>query len=348
MILKRPERQSTEEALPDALVTIAASLQDAGSADEVLNRLTRGLSARGVACALFVQAGEGPELLVERSTLPLTPDVWGRPLRLSRLATILKRGRPSLQSDVAASFSEASGNGKGRLLLSESVEGPLVTVPLRLHSQRGAVLCLTSSELSRQDLAAAWALAMQLGSALREAEAQSGVQEPSSAEDPPLFHELTRRLSYSLSAQEAIRIGLEVLTPALHFQAASSVACHDGEDTTTVYSPEALPDRAATRAAAETLNAFILLTGEKHRSCQRPQFKTETLAMPARDGGSKGKLESVLDAPLVTGGEVNGLLRIASAEANAFGAAEERTFYTVAFRRSSSRNAPILLRWQRA
>ena len=335
MTLKRPETQPTEEALPDALVAIAATLQDAPTAEEVLNRLTRGLSARGVACALFVQAGEGPDFLVERSTLPLTPDVWGRPLRLSRLAAILKRGRPSLESDVAASLSEASRDGKSRLLLSDSVEGPLAAVPLRHHSERGAILCLTASELSRQDLAAAWALGLQLGSALREAEARANVQEPSSttepiAEDPPLFHELTQRLSYSLSAQEAIRIGLEVLTPALQFQAASSVACHDGEDTTTVYSPEELPERAATRAAAETLNAFIQLTGEKHRSCQRPQFKTETLAMPARNGGSTGKLESVLDAPLVTGGEVNGLLRIASAKPNAFGAAEERTFFTVA------------------
>ena len=157
MTLKRPETQPTEEDLPDALVAIAATLQDAPTAEEVLNRLTRGLSARGVACALFVQAGEGPDFLVERSTLPLTPDVWGRPLRLSRLAAILKRGRPSLESDVAASLSEASRDGKSRLLLSDSVEGPLAAVPLRPHSERGAILCLTASELSRQDMAPAWA-----------------------------------------------------------------------------------------------------------------------------------------------------------------------------------------------
>ena len=204
------------------------------------------------------------------------------------------------------------------------------------------MLCLVSRELGDRDRAATWALALQVGSALREAEWRGHPSEraelatgptPTPAEDLPLFHELTRRLSYSLSSDEVVRTTLEVLAPALGFHLAAAVACRGGEDVITVYASQEIPAELASSTAASALDAFLRLTGQKHRSCHRPPFQTNTLAVEAPPGaleGLGGSGGSVLDAPLVTEGEVMGLLRAVSAEPDAFDAAKERTFYTVA------------------
>ena len=335
MILKRTQWPA-KEALPDALVSLSASLQDGQSADDVLNRLTRGLSDRGISCALFVQSGDDAQLGLERATLPLTPDVWGRPLHLPRLAAVLKRGRPALQSDVAAAFSETSTDGKRRTLLSGRVPGALIVAPLRMSARRAGLLCLTTREFEDRDVSAAWGLALQLGSALREVEANGAdssapaVAAETARDDIPLFHELTRRLSFSLSPDEVIRTGLEVLAPELRFQLATAIACLKDEDFTTVYAPSDIAAGVASSAAAEALDAFLRLTGGKHRSCTRPPFKTATLALPTAENGRVGETASVIDAPLVTGGEVTGLLRVSSTQKDAFDAAKKQTFYTVA------------------
>jgi two-component system NtrC family sensor kinase len=124
-----------------------------------------------------------------------------------------------------------------------------------------------------------------------------------------------------------------VLAPAFGFHLAAAVACRGGEDMITVYAPQEIPAELASSTAASALDAFLRLTGQKHRSCHRPPFQTNTLAVEAPPGAFEGLGRSggsVLDAPLVTGGEVMGLLRAASAEPDAFDAAKERTFYTVA------------------
>jgi two-component system NtrC family sensor kinase len=127
-----------------------------------------------------------------------------------------------------------------------------------------------------------------------------------------------------------VRTSLEVLAPALGFQLAAAVACRGGEDVTTVYAPQEVPAGSASSAAAGALDAFLRLTGEKHRSCGRPPFQTATLAVEPPSDTPEGRLRSVLDAPLLTEGEVIGLLRVGSAQPDAFDAAKERTFYTVA------------------
>src|SRR3990172_9811419 len=86
MVVRRFERRQPREALPDALIALAASLQGAASVDDVLGELTRRLADRGIACALLVQASDTGDLRIERATLPLAPDVWGRTLQLPRLA----------------------------------------------------------------------------------------------------------------------------------------------------------------------------------------------------------------------------------------------------------------------
>ena len=91
MTIRQIERRKRQDTLSDALLSLAASLQDAAGSDDALNRLTSGLADRGIACALFVQGDQASDLLLQRATLPLAPDVWGRPLRLPRLVSSLNR-----------------------------------------------------------------------------------------------------------------------------------------------------------------------------------------------------------------------------------------------------------------
>jgi two-component system NtrC family sensor kinase len=336
MIIRRFERRPAGEALPEALLALAASLPDAGSPEEALEGLESGLGARGVSFALLVQQGDGAELRIERGTMPLAPDAWGRPLRLPRLAVCLTRERPVVRSDVEDAFSEALPEGGRRRLLTEGVPGTLVAAPLRFGG-RGAVLCLASRELGQRDAAAVWGLALQMGALLREGELRALLGEATPApaaigggDELSLFHDLTRRLSYSLSSEEVVGTALEALAPVLPLQLAAAVACRGAEDVTTVYAAQELPAQRASSAAAGALDAFLKLTGEKHRSCARPPYRTATLAVDAPVASLASSPQSVLDAPLVIEGEVVGLLRVASSEADAFSGARERTFYTVA------------------
>ncbi|MEX2158801.1 MAG: ATP-binding protein [Dehalococcoidia bacterium] len=327
MINQRFVRQP-REALADALIAIAASLQDVEGSDEVLTILTDSLAGRGVACALFSQSGS--DLQLERATMPLAPDSGGRPLRLTRLAVVLARGRPAMFKDVADACSESTG-GERRTLLSDRVEGPLIAAPFEIGRGRQALLCVASKELSANDTAAVWGLALQVGAALRAVPANGHAfpGRPVSiapAEDLSLFHELTRRFSYSLTDDEVVRTAVEVLAPALGFELAACVTCAGREDVTTVFGAANIPERLATSTAAGALDAFLKLTG-KHQACARPPFRTLAFdrAPPPQDS-----LRTVLDAPLVTGGEVTGLLRIGASQPGAFAGEKERSFYTVA------------------
>ncbi len=328
--------QETQDPLPDALVALAASLEGVAEADDVLNRLTQGLADLGVACALFVQDADGPDLRLERATLPLVPDVWGRPLRLPRLNAALTGGRPTSHADIDDAFTETGTGGTRRGLLTRAVGGTLIVAPMRLDRDRGAVLCLTSRALEERAAAAAWELALQVGAGLRrrgpEEQAtptRGGLGEAGDA-DQSLFHELTRRLSYSLKGEEIVSTGLEVLATALPIGVAVAVSCRGKEDVATVYLPRNAPADQAGSAAKDALDAFVELTGGKHLSCERPPSQTVTLAAEAPPGAADGRLRSVLDAPMVAGGEVTGLLRIGLARPDALDAQKERVFYTVA------------------
>ena len=343
MTIRHIERRGTQEPLSHTLLALAASLQDAAGSDDALNRLTGGLADRGIACALFVQAEEAGDLLLQRATLPLAPDVWGRPLRLPRLAAVLSRARPATDTNIADAFTETGGNA----LLTENVPGLMIVAPLRLARNQDALLCLTSRELKEDDTSAAWGLALQLGAALREAEtqqpsAEEPVEEPDATPPAPeptqaapaveslsLFHELTRRLSYSLSSDEVIRTGLEVLEPTVGFQIAAAVSCRGNEDATTVFAPKDAAGDSIQRAASDAMEAFVRLTGGKHRDCSRADVQTVELATNSASTPAS-PLESSLAAPLVTDGEVRGLLQISATGPDAFDTAQERTFYTVA------------------
>jgi len=333
VIMRRAERQA-RGALGDALLVLASSLQDAVGREDALDRLTRKLANRNIGCALFVQSPDGQSLQLERSTLPLAPAVWGRPLRLPRLAPVAARGRPLMFADAATAFAESDP----RSLLTDKIAGSLIAAPLRLPAGgglpgRAALLCLASRDLVEADRTAVWGLALALAGALRPAPSPAPAASaphgaaPAVAGGLPLFDELTRRLSYSLSGNEIVRAGLEVLGPTLGVQVAALVTCRGNEDVTTVFGPEGVSPGSASSTAAGALDAFLKLTGDKHQGCARPPFETATLALA---GAPNGRLRSVLDAPLVVEGEVSGLLRVGSSVADAFDSTSERTFFTVA------------------
>ncbi len=338
MVIRRFERRAAARDLPESLLALAASLQEAASPEDALDLLAEGLSDLRIAYALLEQ--DGSALRVQRSTLPLASDVWGRTLRLPRLAASITRGRPFTHSDIEEAFAEVGTGGERRRLLTGRTTGTLLAAPLRTAGARGAVLCLVSPDRAQGDLVAVWGLALQLGAALRMTQPRASeapaIQPAAPTDELSLFHELTRRLSYSLAGDEAVRATLEVLAPVLGFGLAASVLCRGDEDVTTVYLPleqagSALPEpsQRAAVAAAGALDAFAKLTGAKHRSCARPPFLTAPLPANGPTAGSDGATTE-LDAPLVIDGEVAGLLWVSAPQPDAFDGAKERAFYTVA------------------
>ena len=332
MIMRRFERRRAAEPLPEALLALGLALTNSADADEALDRLTRGLAERNVAYALLSEGPEAGAFLVERATLPLSPEVWGRPLQLPKLAAALARGRPLALANTADSFAEGSTTGSRRELLVAPVAGTLVVAPLALTSGRSALLCLVSPDLGEADRTAVWALAMQLGAAMREGvgvASRAAAPEPAPGGNLSLFHELTRRLSHSLADDEVVQAAFEVLAPAIGLQLAGALSCRDGKHVTTVYAPPRTPDAVAERIASSTDEAFVKLTGARHESCSAGGLHTTTLAA-AGAGALSEPPASALDAPLVIEGEVVGLLRIATARPGAFDAEQERAFFTVA------------------
>ncbi len=325
MIRNRASRHS-RESLPTALLSIAHQLEQAASPAEALDTLTRSLTDRGVSCALLAQNTDG-SFELERATLPLATDLWGKPLRLPRLAASVTRGRPLAERDARNIFTQTEDGGS-RELLTTRTPGTLLAAPLKM-SNRPAILCLVSTDLRDQDAPAVSALAYQLGAVLRRPVANGGGEDLSSS-SLPVFDDLTRRLSYSLSADQITRAGVEVLAPALSFQLAAAVTCRGNEDLATIYSTVDVPAATSATTAAAATDAFVRLTGDRHAKCERPAFHAVRLGPQKGASRLLSSVASVLDAPLVTNGEVTGLLRIASDQADAFDQAKQRTFFTVA------------------
>jgi signal transduction histidine kinase/CheY-like chemotaxis protein len=290
-----------------------------------------------VTCALLAQNQDGTFGL-ERATLPMATDLWGKSLRLPRLAASITRGRPLTERDPRNIFT-ITGEGAARELLTSRTPGMLLAAPFRM-SDRPAVLCLVSTEFKDHDSPAAAALAFQLGAVLRRQPATAAAasaratpiaQTESSRWDTiVLFDDLTRRLSYSLPADQIIRAGVEVLAPNLGFQLAVGVTCRGNEDFATAYSAVDVPAALLTTTAADATGTFLRLTGDRHAKCERPPFHAQRLATQNGAARLLSDIASTLDAPLVTGGEVTGLLRIASDKPDAFDADKQRTFFTVA------------------
>ncbi|MGB2695373.1 MAG: ATP-binding protein [Dehalococcoidia bacterium] len=321
--MRRLERRPARQSLADGLLAVAVSLHDASSSSDALDLLSRGLDSRGASFALLAEANGGFQ--VERATLPLAPDVWGRSLHLSKLTATLNRGRPTFHKNADEAFSEDAGS-----LLARNISDSLLAVPIAVGARK-CLLCLIAPGLDESVRDSAWGLALVLGAVMaREATpapatppAEGG---PAAADNEfSIFHELTRRLSHSLTGDEIARTSVELLASSLGLQLGATVSCRGGEHVTTVFAPKGTSAEATTDAATSALDAFRRLTGGKHRDCQQllPEIVIAGAAAP-------GPLDSVLDAPLVTGGDVTGLIRIAAARADAFAGANERIFYTVA------------------
>ncbi len=320
MIMRRLERRKAREPLPDALLALAGSLSTAARED-ALDLLSRALTERDIPFALLVQSGDG--LRLERATLPFEPAVWGRALLLPKLTAAIGRNRPLIENDAATAFTEASGRSS---LLASPVIGTLVVAPLSAGAAVSGVLAAVLRDPEEHDRLAVWALALGLGAALRGLPEATAPPAPR-GDDATLFHELTRRLSYSLNQDEAVRAGLETLAPSVAFRYAVAVFCRDGLDAVTLYGPPQLGPNAA-EIAGQALDTFRGLTGERHRSCE--SAPVEVALLSTREPPNRaGAAEKLLDAPLVIEGQVAGLLRIGAAPA-ALDGASEALFYTVA------------------
>ena len=324
-MIRNPASRHSREPLSAALLSIAHQLERAATPVEALDTLTRSLSDRGILCALLAQNTDG-SFELERATLPLATDLWGKSLWLPRLAACITRGRPLAEREARNIFTQTE-DGSQRELLTARTPGTMLAAPLKF-TRRPAILCLVSPYFKDLDAPAAAALAYQLGAVLRQPVAGAGSNDVGNG--LPVFDALTRRLSYSLSLEQIVRAGIEVLAPALEFQLAAAVICRGNANQATIYSTVDVPAATSVTTAGAATDAFIRLTGDRHAKCERPAFHAVRLGPQASPSRLLGSVASVLDAPLLTNGEVTGLLRIASDQPDAFDQTKQRTFFTIA------------------
>lgn len=324
-------------SLAESLTTVGAAVLAAHGADEALDALTRGLTDLRIGCALFSREEGG--LRLERSTLPLRPEVWARPLHLPALAAALSRGQPLFLSEAASAFVERLEDGSSRPLWSGEARGSLLAAPTGEDGQAG-LLCLVSERLQSAGRGPVRALALQVGGALRLAELRRRLQEGEGELErrlaertaaATLLHELTQRLSHSLSGEEILREVFASLRSALGFDAAAAVVCRGNEDVTTIFASAELAEGLAEALSQGALEAFARLAGDGHRGCAKPAFGFVRLATEAEPAEPlSGRLESITDAPLIVGGRVVGLLRVGARRPGAFSPEQDRLFYTSA------------------
>jgi signal transduction histidine kinase len=270
-------------------------MSEASSAEEGLDLLGRELATRHIPYALLQSTGD-LRFRMERATLPLLAEVWGRDLALPKLAKVLASARPSTVDTSA--FATDDG-----LLLTSDVPGTFLAAP----AAGGTLLCLALPSAGEGERAAAWALAVQ-ASRPPHGEQPTLPTEAGGTEEIDLFHNLTRRLSYILNDDAVVRAGIDALAQSIALGGAASVLCHSRVHSVVVFGETRRPDEAASQA----IRAFLKLTGDAHASCETLPFDVIKIdrTTDAEDG------RSFIDAPLIIEGQVEGLLQVAAASEN--------------------------------
>lgn len=332
----RPVAESGSD-MAELLASVGAAVLAGRDPDQVLDALTRGLTDLQTGYALLSRAEDG--LRLERSTLPLRSDVWVRPLRLPALRAALNRGQSLFLTDATSAFVERAEDGSSRTLWSGEGRGALLAAPTS-QGDDAELLCVVSERLGVASKGPVRSLALQVGAALRLAELRRQLQQGETELEQrlaertaaaTLLHELTQRLSHTLSPGEILREVLASLRPVLRFDVAAAVLRRDGEDICTVFSAAPVANELAEEAAQSAAEALARLAGDGHRGYAKAAPALVLLPAEGPPGEPlSGALQTAIDAPLIVGGRVVGLLRVAAQRAEAFSSEQSRLFYTSA------------------
>ena len=135
-----------------------------------------------------------------------------------------------------------------------------------------------------------------------------------------------------LPRDEVLRLLFGALQPLLEFDVVAAVQCRNSEDHSVVFAARSLQTQFAEKLAAEVLEGLRRFSGESHQKCARQPIEVVLLGKdtPAGREPWAGPAQSVIDAPLIVGGRVVGLVRVAAAAANAFPAEKSAIIYASA------------------
>jgi two-component system, NtrC family, sensor kinase len=136
----------------------------------------------------------------------------------------------------------------------------------------------------------------------------------------------------SFGSQDLLRLVLEGMRPALGFDVAVAVLCEDSSHTVPVYAAGQLPAAAVEGVHVQALAAFVELAGPDHARCHTSEPALQAIGSDERR--PLAEPDAYEDAPLVVGGVVMGLLRIAAPALTQ----EQRSLY---FRMASDVSAAI-------
>ena len=135
-----------------------------------------------------------------------------------------------------------------------------------------------------------------------------------------------------LPRDEVLRLLFGALQPLLEFDVVAAVQCRDGKDRSIVFAAHPLQTRFAEELAEEVLEGLRRFSGESHQKCIRQPTEVVPLGKEttAASEAWAGPAQSAIDAPLIIGGRVVGLVRVAAAAANAFPAEKSAIIYASA------------------
>ena len=123
-------------------------------------------------------------------------------------------------------------------------------------------------------------------------------------------------------AADLLRLVLQGVRPALGFDVAVAVLCEDGRHVVPIFAAGRLSPGAIEGVHVQALAAFSALAGADHAAW--PADEPAAIALPGGDGRSIAEPDAYEDAPLVVGGAVAGMLRIACPQRLS---AEQRALY---------------------
>ncbi len=130
-----------------------------------------------------------------------------------------------------------------------------------------------------------------------------------SAPPPPTRTE-DDRSERPFGAVDLLQLVLEGMRPSLGFELGVAVLCEDGRHVVPIYAAGELDGATIEGVHVQALAAFVELAGSDHISW--PSDEPVVIVLSGVDDGRKlGEPDAYEDAPLVVGGAVTGMLRIA-------------------------------------
>ncbi len=154
-----------------------------------------------------------------------------------------------------------------------------------------------------------------------------------------VLYELSKKISFTLSFDELVKLILESLQEVTHYTVAGTILCHEGLDRVIIREAQPIGDNLIREFREILIEGFHCLTGKGDRKNTVTEIELEQ--GDHYDGSLKpleGGIRSFFNVPLISEDEVVGMIGISSTEERAFDEDHIRILYTIASQATESIN----------